>query len=82
AEEPVRPIRLCVDIGTYETTVGPGMLPAAETDFLAANRRLRTVLAERGYDFVYAEYPEGHTWGNWRAHLIEGLRYFFPAKHR
>ncbi|MEM6783684.1 MAG: alpha/beta hydrolase-fold protein [Bacteroidota bacterium] len=82
AKEPVRPIRLYVDIGTYETTVGPGMLPAAETDFLAVNRRLRAVLAERGYDFVYAEYPEGHTWGNWRAHLIEGLRHFFPAKHR
>ncbi|MEM8556332.1 MAG: alpha/beta hydrolase-fold protein [Bacteroidota bacterium] len=81
-QEPVRPIRLFVDIGTYETTVGPGMLPAAETNFLAANRRLRDVLAERGYDFVYAEYPQGHTWGNWRAHLIDGLRHFFPARHR
>lgn len=79
--EPV-PIRLYVDVGTYETSVGAGMLPAAETDFLAANRRLRAALAARGYDFVYAEYPEGHTWGNWRGHLSDGLRYFFPAEGR
>jgi enterochelin esterase-like enzyme len=74
------PIRLYVDVGTYERQVGAGLLPPAETDFLAANRRLRDVLATRGYDFAYAEYPEGHTWGNWRAHLIDALRHFFPAQ--
>lgn len=79
--EPV-PVRLYVDVGTYETVVGAGLLPEAERDFLAANRRLRDALAARGYDFVYAEYPEGHTWGNWRAHLIDGLRHFFPAEEQ
>jgi enterochelin esterase-like enzyme len=74
------PIRLYVDIGTYERNVASGLLPEAETDFLAANRRLRDVLAARGYDFAYAEYPEGHTWGNWRAHLIDALRHFLPAE--
>jgi enterochelin esterase family protein len=81
-DTPPRPIRLYVDVGTYEGTVGAGLLPASETDFTAANRRLRNALAAKGYDFVYAEYPEGHTWGNWRAHLIDGLRHFFPAEER
>lgn len=73
------PVRLYVDVGTYETSVGAGMLPAAETDFLAANRRLRDALVARGVDAVYAEYPEGHTWGNWRGHLPDALRHFFPS---
>ena len=78
--EPVPPIRLFVDIGTYEGSVGAGLLDPDETDFLAANRRLRDALAARGYDFEYAEQPEGHTWGNWRGHLPRALRHFFPAE--
>lgn len=75
--EPARPIRLYVDVGTYETSVGAGWLPDAETDFLAANRRLRAALEAKGYDVSYREFPEGHTWGTWRVHLIDGLRHFF-----
>lgn len=76
-EAPVQPVRLYVDVGTYERAVGYGWLPEAETDFLAGNRRLREVLGRKGYRFVYAEYPEGHTWGNWRAHLTPALQHFF-----
>ncbi|MFH1851768.1 MAG: alpha/beta hydrolase-fold protein [Candidatus Neomarinimicrobiota bacterium] len=72
-----QPVRLYIDVGLYEEKVGVGLLPLAETDFLAANRRLRQVLTEKGYDFVYREYPEGHTWGNWRRHLIDSLIHFF-----
>jgi len=72
-----KPIRLYVDIGTYEETVGADMLPEDETDFLSANRRFKEVLAEKRYDFVYREYPEGHTWGNWRRHIIDALVHFF-----
>jgi enterochelin esterase-like enzyme len=78
-EAPVAPVRLYADVGTYERVVGFGWLPEAERDFTAANRRLRDVLARKGYDAVYAEYPEGHTWGNWRAHLIPALTHFFGA---
>ena len=75
-----RDIRLYVDSGLYEERVGASFLPAAESDFLAANRRFRVVLQERGYAFVYREYAEGHTWGNWRRHLIDALMWFFPAR--
>src|SRR5690606_41217782 len=79
--EPV-PIRLYVDVGTYETVVGAGLLPEAERDFLAANRRLRDALTARGHELVYAEYPEGHTWGHRRAHLVGALRPLVPAQGR
>lgn len=74
-----QPIRLYVDIGLYEQKVGQGWLPENEIDFLKANREFRKVLIEKGYDFIYREYPEGHTWGNWRAHLIEALIHYFPS---
>ncbi len=73
-----KPIRLYVDIGLYEQMVGQGWLPDDDVNFLRANRQFREVLTEKGYDFVYREYPEGHTWGNWRAHFIDALSHFFP----
>lgn len=79
-DTPRRPIRLYVDSGTYEETVGGSFLPATETNFIAANRRFAKVLREAGYEFVYREYPEGHTWGNWRRHLIDALIWFFPGE--
>lgn len=74
---PMRPVRFYVDIGVYERNVGSLFLPADETDFLEGNRRLKKVLEEKGYDFIYNEYPEGHTWGNWRKHLIDVLEDYF-----
>ncbi len=79
-EEPAAPVRLWVDVGRYERAVGTGLLPEAERDFLADNRRLCAALEKRGYDAVYREYPEGHTWGNWRAHLLDALPHFFPPE--
>lgn len=70
-------IKLYVNSGLYERTVGASFLPKEETDFLLANRRFKKVLEDKRYDFVYREYPEGHTWGNWRRHLIDALIYFF-----
>jgi enterochelin esterase-like enzyme len=70
-------IKLFADVGTYERNVGASFLPDQETDFLEANRRLNKILEEKEYDFVYEEYFEGHTWGNWRRHLIDVLIYFF-----
>ena len=72
-----RNVRFTVDVGTYERKVGANFLPQGEGDFLEAARRLKTVLIEKGYDTVYKEYHEGHTWGSWRRHLIDGLEYYF-----
>lgn len=73
-------IRLYVDVGTFERNVGSAFLPADETDFLEANRRFKRVLQNKSYDFVYQEYNEGHTWGNWRRHVIDGLIHFFGTQ--
>ena len=70
-------IKLYVDTGIYERKVGAAFLPKEEGDFLLGNRRLWDILEKKNYDFVYKEYNEGHTWGNWRRHLIDALIYFF-----
>lgn len=80
-QSPAKLIRIYNDVGLYEEKVGTGMLPDGETDFLKANRDLYSVLKKKGYDVVYREYPEGHTWGNWRTHLIDALIHFFPGKN-
>lgn len=70
-------IKIYLDCGIYEKQVGAVFIPEEERNFLECNRRLKKALEEKGYDFNYYEYPEGHTWGNWRRHLIDALKYFF-----
>jgi enterochelin esterase-like enzyme len=57
-----------LDIGTYD-------IP------LLQNRvqNLVTILNQRGYAFDYRIYHEGHSWGNWRAHLDNALEMFFSG---
>lgn len=43
-------------------------------------RRASILLRERGADVVFAEYPEGHNWTNWRARIPLILQHFFPRK--
>ena len=76
-EQPAKQINLYFDIGTYEEKVGADFLPSGELDFTDANRKMREILLYKDYNFMYMEYHEGHTWGNWRRHLIDGLIYFF-----
>ncbi len=72
-------LKLAFDTGTYETHVGGGYLNPSEADFTAANRRMEQVLKAKGYEYHYDEYPEGHTWGNWRQHLFDILPWFFSG---
>lgn len=72
-------LKLAFDIGTYETHVGGGYLNPDEADFTAANRRMEQTLKAKGYEYHYREYPEGHTWGNWRQHLIDILPWFYDV---
>jgi hypothetical protein len=34
-------------------------------------------LEDKGYDLVYLEAPEGHSWGQWRSQIDDLLVYFF-----
>ena len=55
-----------LDWGTYE----PGIMTSA--------RLFKDGLTTKGYDLVWNEWHEGHSWGSWRAHLDNALEYFFP----
>ncbi len=61
--------RFYVDVGTYDLS-----------GFLQTNRNWRTLLAGRGFEVQYGEFYEGHSWGNWRAHLDDALRFLFPPE--
>jgi hypothetical protein len=39
---------------------------------------MRDSLIADGYEIEWNEWPEGHSWGSWRAHLDNALTYFFP----
>jgi enterochelin esterase family protein len=72
--------RFYLDCGTYEHRVGRGIVPDDEGNFIAANQRTALLMRDCGVEVVYREYPEGHTWGNWRAHLCEALIHFFRTQ--
>ena len=58
-----------IDVGTYDLS-----------GFPQTNRTWRTQLSGRGFKVKYAEFYEGHSWGNWRAHVDEALRFLFPPE--
>jgi len=61
--------RFYIDVGTYDLS-----------GFPQTNRNWRTQLSGRGFKVKYAEFYEGHSWGNWRAHVDDGLRFLFPPE--
>jgi len=46
-------------------------------DITDENRAMADALKKKKYDFVYAEFNEGHSWGNWRAHIDDMLVFFW-----
>jgi enterochelin esterase family protein len=60
-------LRFYVDVGTYDLS-----------GFPQTNRNWRNQLLSRGFAVQYAEFHEGHSWGNWRAHNDDVLRFLFP----
>ncbi len=40
--------------------------------------QMRQVMLTKGYDLMYVEVNEGHSWGNWRALINEPLEFLFP----
>jgi|GEM_PF-236498 len=66
--DPRQDLTLYLELGTYDI---PGIVPMV--------RGFIPVLAEKGYRFRFSEYPEGHSWGLWRAHIDDALELFFPV---
>lgn len=67
-EGEARSLRVYLDRGAYEGAS------------IAVADSVRDLLLAKGYDFRWNLWYEGHSWGNWRAHLDEALQYFFPAE--
>jgi len=59
-----KPIRIYVDTGTIR-------------DAEVGARRMKNLLASKGYTVRYQEFPEAHNWVNWRARLADILMYFW-----
>ena len=60
-------LELYLDIGTYDISV---LIPMVHN--------FRDILEAKGYNYLFYEWHEGHSWGNWRAHIDNALQFFFP----
>ena len=76
-EGPMRGGRFHLVAGTYESALGGD---AVGGNLLEAQRRLASALVERGIDHQAYEYPEGHSWGLWKANLGRALRYLYRGE--
>ena len=61
---PPRHIRYYLDWGSYET------------DIARSNEEMREAILGGGHELECHVYPEGHSWGSWRAHVDDILRDF------
>jgi enterochelin esterase-like enzyme len=68
ADDPPLALRFYLDLGTYDI---PALIPMV--------RELAQILQQQDYEYRYYEYHEGHSWGNWRAHIDNALEMFFPG---
>jgi enterochelin esterase-like enzyme len=62
------PLKFYLDMGTFESGLIEGC------------RGFVGILQNRGYNILYREYPEAHSWGSWRAHIDNALEFFFPGE--
>jgi enterochelin esterase-like enzyme len=62
-------IQFYLDMGTYDIAQ---MVPVMKS--------FVDLIEAKGYPFHYRRYHEGHSWGNWRAHVGRALEWFFPPK--
>lgn len=58
-------LAIYLDVGTMEYLID-------------ANRYMRDLLAERGFNFIYREYHGGHNYTCWSRDLAAGLEFLFP----
>ncbi len=62
------PLRFFIDIGTYDIDV---LIPLVQN--------LQQILQNQNYPYLYHEWHDGHSWGNWRGHIDDALRFTFPS---
>ena len=67
ADESRKAVDFYLDCGTF-------------SDLTEENRMMEKALKEKGYDVMYHEFHEGHSWGNWRAHIDDMLVFFWGDK--
>ncbi|KAA3597987.1 MAG: T9SS C-terminal target domain-containing protein [Calditrichaeota bacterium] len=48
-------------------------------DGLPENQLMETALQNKGYNYQMKVWNEGHSWGNWRAHYDDFLKFFFAS---
>ncbi len=63
-QSPAKPVAVYLDCGTFG-------------DLTQENRSMKDILAKKDYRVKYLEFNEGHSWGNWRAHIDEMLIFFW-----
>ncbi len=61
-------LRFYLDLGSYDI---PVLIPLVN--------HFVQILQQRGYPYRFHLYHEGHSWGNWRAHVDNALEMFFPG---
>ena len=64
-----RPLKIWMDAGIYDL---PGLLDA--------NRKMHTLLVQRGYPVSYREYNAGHNFPSWRDEIWKGLEILYGVK--
>ncbi len=64
-------LRFYLDMGTYDIE-----------QLVPIMKNFADLIRSKGYAVVYRKYHEGHSWGNWRAHVGRCLEFFFPPKNR
>ncbi|MCZ7555496.1 MAG: alpha/beta hydrolase-fold protein [Bacteroidia bacterium] len=65
-QQPLLPLKLYLDLGVYDI---PVLIPLV--------RSFAAQLQHTQYELLYQEFFEGHSWGNWRAHIDDALVWFF-----
>jgi enterochelin esterase-like enzyme len=66
--DPMLNLEFYLDIGTYDIEQ---LIPLVDN--------LVNLLENRGYTYQFNRYHEGHSWGNWKAHIDNALIQFFPG---
>jgi len=72
---PPKPLRIHLDVGTYERYY--------HRDLLSGSRKFSDAIRRKGYPLQYIEVHEGHSWGSWRARIAPALEFFWGSvSHR